>query len=379
MSVEEKENPESPGPASAARSGRDDCSGCGGGCEERTPRECRGPRPVPWLPFDRAQYFYEGRVFTVGRFDQGVLQIRVTYQHMLSLTGRQQGPLLYTVTLLPGETVELYEFDRYRRVRAAEERLSVHSSFRQTMSALSQTSRFSSASAYTDSLVDIRTHADTSVSAGGGLAGFFGAPEVRGEFGVATETTVASGASATTASSQFTQNAITAAQSTEAERSVVVSTFDEAETQNTTRRTLQNQNPCHAVTYYVRRVMEVYAASTRVESIEWRIGDTPWRSVEDRTADVERTMKDLGAALPRPAEEVTDARQVTLPTDGTLYEAELAHCSSCDPMREAQLRVETEKHRIENRRACVEVELLTRDPDSTPGEATATDGAGEPG
>lgn len=50
-------------------------------------------------------------------------------------------------------------------------------------------------------------------------------------------------------------------------------------------------------------------------------------------------MKDLGAALPRPSEEVTDARQVTLPTDGTLYEAELAHCSSCDPMREAQLRV----------------------------------------
>src|SRR3954451_4076925 len=48
----------------------------------------------------------------------------------LSLVGRQQGPLLYTVTLLPGESVEVSEFDRYRRVRAAEQRLSVHSSLR---------------------------------------------------------------------------------------------------------------------------------------------------------------------------------------------------------------------------------------------------------
>ncbi|MGW5719907.1 hypothetical protein ACWEVP_27335 [Amycolatopsis sp. NPDC003865] len=379
MSVEEKEHTESAEPSAGARNRPDGCSGCGGGCEERTPRECRGPRPVPWLPYDRAQYFYEGRVFTLGRFDQGVLQIRVTYQHRLSLVGRQQGPLLYTVTLLPGETVEVYEFDRYRRVRAAEERLSVHSSFRQTMSALSQTSRFSSASAYTDSLVDIRTHADTSVSAGGGLAGFFGAPEVRGEFGVATETTVASGASVATASSQFTRNAITAAQSTEAERSVVVSTFDEAETQNTTRRTLRNLNPCHAVTYYVRRVMEVYTASTRVESIEWRIGDTPWRSADDRNAEAERGMKEFGAALPQPADEATDARQVTLPTDGTLYEAELAHCSSCDPVREAQLRVETEKFRIENRRNCVEVELLGHGAEPVAGEGTTADSTEEPG
>ncbi|MEU5262757.1 hypothetical protein [Amycolatopsis sp. NPDC021455] len=352
MAAEEKKHPA----AGEKRNGCGDCSGCGGGCEEPVPGECGGPAPVPWLPYDRAQYFYEGRVFVLDRFDQGRLEIRITYQHALSLVGRQQGPLLYTVTLLPGESVEVSEFDRYRRVRAAEQRLSVHSSFRQTMSALSETSRFSSASAYTDSLVDIRTRADTSVSAGGGLAGFFGAPQVRGEFGVATETTVASGASVRTASSQFTRHAITAAQSTEAERSVVVSTFDEADGQTTTRRTLRNENPCYAITYHVRRVLEVYSASSRVEAIEWRIGDTPWRSIEDRAAELERAMERLGDVLPRPFEEATDPRQVTLPTDGTLYEAELAHCSSCDPMREARLRIETEESRIRNRRACLEAE-----------------------
>ena len=76
----------------------------------------------------------------------------------------------------------MYEYDRYRRVRSEEERMSVHSSFRQTMSALSQTRRASSASAYVDTLTDVRARADTSVSAGGGLAGFFGAPSVKGEF-----------------------------------------------------------------------------------------------------------------------------------------------------------------------------------------------------
>ncbi len=89
-------------------------------------------------------------------------------------------------------------------------------------------------------------------------------------------------------------------------------------------------------------------------------------------------MKEFGAALPQPADEAADARQVTLPTDGTRYEAELAHCSSCDPMREAQLRVETEKYRIENRRNCVEVELLGRGADSLSGR-TAADSAEEPG
>jgi hypothetical protein len=40
------------------------CSGCGGRCAGATPGECRGPSPLPWLPFDRCMFFYEARVFT---------------------------------------------------------------------------------------------------------------------------------------------------------------------------------------------------------------------------------------------------------------------------------------------------------------------------
>ena len=73
------------------------------------------------------QFFYEGRVFRRCRSATARIEIRVIYQHCLKLLGRQQGPLLYTTTLLPGEEVKIFEFDRYRRVRSATERVSVHS------------------------------------------------------------------------------------------------------------------------------------------------------------------------------------------------------------------------------------------------------------
>ena len=74
---------------------------------------------------------------------------------------------------------------------------------------------------------------------------------------------------------------MTSAQATEAERSVVISTFEDSEHQQTTRRTLHNANECYAVTYYVRRVNEVYETATRVASIEWRVDGGQWREIDD--------------------------------------------------------------------------------------------------
>jgi hypothetical protein len=339
---------------------QDDCSGCGGNCSHDTPEECRGPKPIPWLAFDRCMFFYEARVFDVGRdADRRQLLVRVTYEHCLRLIGRQQGPLLYTTTLLPGETVQLYEFDRYRRVRSEEERMSVHTSFRQSLSALSQSRRATSTQAYFDTLTDVRARTDASVSAGGGLAGFLGAPQVDVETSVTAETTVASGAAVQTASEQFSQFATTASQATDAERSLVISSFEDAEHSQTTVRSLHNDNDCYAVTYFVRRVNEVYQATTRVVAIDWRRDDGPWRSVTDVAgeAEVAKVLKALH--LPKIGEEVVaEDRQITLPTDGTLYEAELAHCSSCEPMREVEHEIALEEMRLQARKACLELELL---------------------
>jgi hypothetical protein len=260
----------------------DGCSGCGGRCNHDTPEECRGPKPIPWLAFDRCMFFYEARIFDAGRDpDRRQLLVRVTYEHCLRLIGRQQGPLLYTTTLLPGETVQLYEFDRYRRVRPEEGRMSVHTSFRQSLSALSQSRRATSTQTYFDTLTDVRARTDASVSAGGGLAGFLGAPQVDVETSVTAETTVASGAAVQTVSDQFSQFATTASQATDAERSLVISSFEDAEHSQTTVRSLRNDNDCYAVTYFVRRVNEVYEAHTRVVAIDWRRDDEPWRSVTD--------------------------------------------------------------------------------------------------
>ncbi len=340
---------------------RQECSGCGGACVCATPKACRAPAAPKWLPYDRCLMFYEGRMFDLAQIQDRRLQVRVIYEHCLRLLGRQQGPLLYTTTLLPGETVRIYEFDRFRRVRSSTERVSVQTSFRQTLSALSQSRRSTTSSAYLDTLTDIRTHADTSVSAGGGLAGFLGAPQVKGESGFDTQTTVASGASTRTVSEQFTQLAVTASQAIEAERSLVVSHFEEAEHQTTTARTLENHNHCYAVTYYVRRVNEVYAVHSRVASVEWRIGDGPWRSFDDvdGVTDGQRKMLDeIRRQLPAPGEGRDEARQITLPTDGTLYEAELAHCSSCEPTREAEELIRIERMRLAARRECLQTELL---------------------
>jgi thermitase len=341
----------------------DPCTGCGGNCSSDTPEECRGPAPLPWLDPHRCMFFYEGRVFAADRFDDRLLrvQLRVTYQHCLRLLGRVQSGLLYTTTLLPGETVEVYEYDRFRRVRSEEERVSVHSSFRQTLSALSQTRRFTDASAYFETVTSVRTQADTSVSVGGGLVGFFGGPSAQTNVSVDAETTVASGASLRTVTDSFTQNAVTAAQSTDAERSVVVSRFEDAEHQQSTRRTLRNDNDCYAVTYFVRGVSEAYESSSRVLSIEWRLGETPWRDVsdmDDLAPQIREALKPVIERLPKPGEELSDKRQITLPTDGTLYEAELAHCSSCESMREEAMRIRLEQERLQARRACLEAELL---------------------
>lgn len=334
-----------------------DCSGCGGCCGEETPVECRGPSPVPWLPYDRCMYFYEGRVVEV----RDRLQVRVTYEHCLRLLGRQQGSLLYTTTLLPGEELRLYEFDRYRRIRSAEQRMSVQTSFRQSMSALSQSRRSSRSTAYADSVTSIRTATDTSISVGGGLVGFLGGPSGSSEFESEFESSFASGTSTTRVAEDFNQFSTAASQAVDSERSLVVSTFDEESGGSSTQRLLRNHNHCYAVTYFVRQVNEVYETATRVQGVEWRLGQGQWRDIDDLgdlPDDFHDAMKHARREAPRPGDVVRGARSVTLPTDGTLYEAELAHCSSCEPVLMAEEEVRLERARLAVRRDCLEAELL---------------------
>ena len=173
-----------------------------------------------------------------------------------------------------------------------------------------------------------------------------------------------------TVSSRFARVMASATQQVEAERSIVVSTYEENESIDTTARSLHNANDCHAVTYYVRRVFECYSLVTRVVEVSWRgrkHGQEklpvwgPWRPIDDLSgidANCKKFLDQVHDSLPRVGDAVSAPRTFAVPTDGTVINAELAHCSSCDPMREAELKVALEHAHSAARRAGYEADLL---------------------
>lgn len=106
------------------------------------------------------------------------IEFRITYQHWLCLLGKQHGPLLYTVTVLPGEKATLYHSDRYRRITSEQDRFSVQTTFMQFFSAISQARATDTIDALNERLASTKT--TISASAGGGLGGLLGLPSVSG-------------------------------------------------------------------------------------------------------------------------------------------------------------------------------------------------------
>ena len=116
------------------------------------------------------------------------------------------------------------------------------------------------------------------------------------------------------------------------------------------------------MTYYVRRVNEVYATSHargrhRVAARRRPVA-LDFDDLDGVPDGVRKLLEQIRKALPRPGDKREDSRQITLPTDGTLYEAELAHCSSCEPTREAEELIRLERMRLAVRRDCLQTELL---------------------
>ena len=51
-------------------------------------------------------------------------------------------------------------------------------------------------------------------------------------------------------------------------------------------------------------------------------------------------------------------RPISLPTDGTVYDPELAHCCSCEPERAAAIAIRLEKQKAEALKECLEAQQL---------------------
>src|SRR5215510_7850893 len=147
---------------------------------------CVSPCDPPWRKDRDCLIWYEERFFRFSLGPEGgtnqpagavlreYVEFRITYEHRLCLLGKQHGALLYTVTLLPGEKVTLYHYDRYRRTTSEVDRFSVATTFMQFTSAIHQSRVTNTLESLSDRLISTKTN--TAVSVGGGLAGFLGAP-----------------------------------------------------------------------------------------------------------------------------------------------------------------------------------------------------------
>jgi thermitase len=357
-------------------------------CLEPTPCECRAPAAPPWLPFDQCMTWYQTVIVPNPAAPRRL--IRVVYEHRLCAKGRRQGPLLYTTTLLPGETIRLYHYERFRRVTSATERVTVSTSFRNSMAELYETRQL----VVTDSLFHSTTGSSKSADMGGGFNFLGFGSHASASAGIETSTEV--GLNIHAVSESFSQVAVAASQAVDAERSVVVSNYEDHEVQDVTQRTISNLNHCFAVTYYVRRVMEVYTVSTVVKQVDWADYDIrtaqaartvdirarrttlasflgfsaatasppapppapAWRPLHEADQSVRVQYAEWLRRVPRVGDVVEAPHDIALPTDGVLYEAELAHCSSCEPARGMEVLVALERAQCDARKVCVEGEMM---------------------
>jgi thermitase len=283
-----------------------------------------------------------------GVADRGRLQIRIRYEHSLCLLGRKQGPIVHSLTLLPKEEVRIYEYDRYRRSTSATSRFSVRTSF------FTMTQRVQDAysSTKTNAGASVSTSSSASAEGGGGLD--LGIISFGG--GASSSSSVKTSAyfDVANVSSQFSHVAETSSMAVESERSIVVSTFEDQESIQSTARTLRNDNECRAVTYFVRRVFEVYELSTRIVSIEVLVGDE-WIEVDALPDAAKKIVREFLKKVEVGANHKPRV-EIALPTDGPLYEAELAHCCSCECESQVQNTLELERMSLENEMMKLEME-----------------------
>jgi thermitase len=315
------------------------CSGIGG---LEVAKECVSPASPPWLPFDQCFHIYQFREFRTNLENQDkFVEIRVKYDHALCFIGRKQGPLVFTFTLLPLEELTLYHYERYRRTSSATARFSERTSFFEFTQKVAGQSH-----GETRREVDEKNSTSGSVSGGGGgvSLGFisFGGGGASMSGNSARHFT-----DVTRVGGDFEQTAKISSQAVESERSIVVSFFEEKDSVDVTSRKLRNENHCRAVTYFVRRVFEVYTLTTTIVAIEARVRGGDWLPIEALPDEVAKDVKRAVEKLEKVGTRFDSKTEIFLPTDGLLYEPELAHCCSCEPGLELELHLKNEKLKVE--------------------------------
>ena len=330
---------------------------------------CQSPCDPAWRSKPTCTTFNETRSVTLalggddasGEFARGRIVVGVTYAHSLCLVGKQHGGLAYTLTLLPGEKMNLYQSDRYRRTTSETERYSVQTTFAQFVSALHQQQNSKDSSALLQ-VLNSQTRDGSSGSSGGinlGLFSLGGSSSTSSSSSSISADTLATQAS----SNQFSSLAQQASQYTDLQRSITISSYEDAESVSTTQRTLVNNNRCYAVTYFVRKVVDVYQSSTRVLAITFQVSEGNYVSavlapsqIAQLPAALRPAVEAVLKGLPTVGEVVQQPTLITVPTDGVVYDPELAHCCAQDPELELGERIRLQRIGLEVQLMALEVQ-----------------------
>ena len=288
---------------------------------------CQAPCDPPWRTKASCITFTETKTLVVdlpsvprtNDFRGGQVIISVTYEHRLCLVGKQHGGLAYTLTLLPGEKMTIYQSDRYRRTTSETARFSVQTTFAQFTSALHQ-QRNSDDSSSLKQLLDSTSGGDASA---GGL-GY--RHSLSASFGLSAAVKHSSSHSSVNdlsthpSSDQFVSTAEQASQYTDMQRSITISTFEDTESVSTTQRTLVNNNACYAVNYFVRKVLDVYVVTTKVIAVTFQVKAAKFVSpvlTPDEIMQLPAALRAPVAAilkgLPKVGEVVEHPRVLTVP------------------------------------------------------------------
>lgn len=332
---------------------------------------CQSPCDPPWQTDPSCITFTETKASILALegkaasndVARGSVTVSVTYAHRICLVGKQHGGLAYTLTLLPGETMTLYQSDRYRRTTAETERYSTQTTFSQFVSALyqQQTSNDSSA------LVQVLNSQTQSASASGGGGVNLGFVSFGGGGGgsISSSSSSATDLSAQASASQFASLAQQAAQYTDLQRSITVSSYEDSDTVSTTKRVLVNNNRCYAVNYFVRKVLDVYESTTTVTSVTFQVSAGNYVSgvlTPAQVGQVEAAYRPAVEAilknLPAVGEVVEPPTTLSVPTDGVVYDPELAHCCALDPELDQAERIKLEREQAEAQRIGLQVQLM---------------------
>jgi hypothetical protein len=332
---------------------------------------CQSPCDPPWRTGPSCTTFTETKSVTIplagapstNDLNRGSVTINVTYTHTLCLVAKQRGGLAYTLTLLPGEKMTLYQSDRYRRTTSDTERYSVQATFSQFLSALYQQQNSQDSSALIQ-VLNSQTQSSSS-SGGSGINLLIFNVGSSGSSSKSSSSSSAVDLSTQASASQFFGLAQQASQYVDLQRSITVSSYEDTQTVSTTQRTLVNNNICYAVTYFVRKVLDVYISTTKVTAITFQVKAGNYVSpvltpaqIGQLLAKYQPTVAAILKGQPTVGEVIELPTVLTVPTDGVVYDPELAHCCAQDPELDQANRIKLEREQAEAQKLGLEIQLM---------------------